>query len=100
MFEQAKRLKILPPYLFAKLDKMKQEAVRKGVDVISFGIGDPDIPTPGHIVRSLQKACANPLHHRYPSYEGMLSFRQVTAIILFIGPGIPSVKKSTATAST
>jgi len=79
VFEQAKRLKILPPYLFAKLDKMKQEAVRKGVDVISFGIGDPDIPTPGHIVRSLQKACANPLHHRYPSYEGMLSFRQAVA---------------------
>jgi len=79
VFEQAKRLKILPPYLFAKLDKMKQEAVRKGVDVISFGIGDPDIPTPGHIVRSLQKACANPLHQRYPSYEGMLSFRQAVA---------------------
>jgi len=79
MFEQANRLKTLPPYLFAKLDKMKSEVVKKGVDVISFGIGDPDIPTPGHIVRSLQKAGENPDNHHYPSYEGMPSFRQAVA---------------------
>jgi LL-diaminopimelate aminotransferase len=79
MFENAKRLKVLPPYLFAKLDKMKSEAIKKGLDVISFGIGDPDIPTPRHIVKSLQKASENPAHHRYPSYEGMFSFRQAVA---------------------
>lgn len=79
MFEQAKRLKVLPPYLFAKLDKMKSGAIKKGVDVISFGIGDPDIPTPPHIVRALQKASENSENHRYPSYEGMFSFRQSVA---------------------
>ncbi|PIZ16053.1 hypothetical protein COY51_03675 [Candidatus Desantisbacteria bacterium CG_4_10_14_0_8_um_filter_39_17] len=79
MFTQAKRLQVLPPYLFAKLDKMKSEAIKKGVDVISFGIGDPDIPTPRHIIKALQKASENSENHRYPSYEGMLSFRQAVA---------------------
>ncbi len=75
----ARRVKDLPPYLFAAIDKMKQEALRKGVDLIDLSIGDPDIPTPGHIVRRMKKAVENPAHHRYPSYEGMLSFRQAVA---------------------
>ena len=73
------RVKDLPPYLFAAIDKMKQEAVRKGVDLIDLSIGDPDIPTPKHIVQKMKKAVENPAHHRYPSYEGMLSFRQAVA---------------------
>jgi LL-diaminopimelate aminotransferase len=77
--ELAKRVKHLPPYLFAAIDKMKQEAVKKGVDLIDFSIGDPDIPTPKHIVERMKKAVENPAHHRYPSYEGMLSFRQAVA---------------------
>lgn len=72
-------MKDLPPYLFAAIDKMKQEAVRKGVDLIDLSIGDPDIPTPKHIVQKMKKAVENPAHHRYPSYEGMLSFRQAVA---------------------
>ncbi|MEK7308966.1 MAG: LL-diaminopimelate aminotransferase, partial [Nitrospirota bacterium] len=77
--ELAKRVKHLPPYLFAAIDKMKQEAVKKGVDLIDLSIGDPDIPTPKHIVERMKKAVENPVHHRYPSYEGMLSFRQAVA---------------------
>ncbi|MBI5409421.1 MAG: LL-diaminopimelate aminotransferase [Nitrospirae bacterium] len=77
--ELATRVKHLPPYLFAAIDKMKQEAVRKGVDLIDLSIGDPDIPTPKHIVQRMKKAVGNPAHHRYPSYEGMLSFREAVA---------------------
>lgn len=73
------RVKNLPPYLFASIDKMKQNALSKGVDLIDLSIGDPDIPTPEHIVDAMKKAVENPEHHRYPSYEGMLSYREAVA---------------------
>ena len=75
----ADRVKDLPPYLFATIDKMKQDALQKGVDLIDLSIGDPDIPTPKNIVQRMKKAVENPGHHRYPSYAGMLSFRQAVA---------------------
>ena len=75
----ASRVKNLPPYLFATIDKMKQETLAKGVDLIDLSIGDPDIPTPGHIVEAMKVAVEKPQHHRYPSYEGMLSFREAVA---------------------
>lgn len=77
--ELAKRIKELPPYLFATIDRMKQDAISRGVDLIDLSVGDPDIPTPKHIVERMKKAVENPVHHRYPSYEGMLSFRQAVA---------------------
>ncbi len=75
----SERVKNLPPYLFAAIDKMKQNAIAKGVDLIDLSIGDPDIPTPKHIVSSMKKAVENPAHHRYPSYEGMLSYRKAVS---------------------
>lgn len=77
--ELASRVKNLPPYLFATIDKMKQETKAKGVDLIDLSIGDPDVPTPGHIVEAMKTAVEKPEHHRYPSYEGMLSFREAVA---------------------
>jgi LL-diaminopimelate aminotransferase len=77
--EFAKRLSGLPPYLFAEIDKVKDEMRRKGVDLISLGIGDPDIPTPPHIVKALQSAAEKILNHQYPPYEGTLSFRTAVA---------------------
>jgi len=77
--ELAGRVKNLPPYLFAAIDNMKQEALKKGVDLIDLSIGDPDTPTPRHIVERMRKAVKNPAHHQYPSYSGMLSFRQAVA---------------------
>ncbi len=77
--ELAERVKNLPPYLFAAIDKMKQEALAKGVDVVDLSIGDPDIPTPAHIVEAMKTAVGKAEHHRYPSYEGMLSYRQAVA---------------------
>ena len=78
-YTPAKRLQALPPYLFAEMDRMKQEQARKGVDIISLGIGDPDLPTPPHIIQALAKAAADPTNHQYPSYEGMLAFRKAAA---------------------
>jgi len=77
--EVATRIKTLPPYLFAAIDKMKQEAISRGVDIINLGIGDPDLPTPMPIIESLANAAKDPKHHQYPSYEGMLSFRKAVA---------------------
>jgi LL-diaminopimelate aminotransferase len=77
--EVATRIKTLPPYLFAAIDKMKQAAIAKGVDIINLGIGDPDLPTPEPIIDSLAKAAKDAKHHQYPSYEGMLSFRKAVA---------------------
>ncbi len=79
MVTYAERINSLPPYLFAAIDKAKTEAIKKGVDVINLSIGDPDLPTPRHIVEAMKKALDNPAHHRYPSYEGMLSFRIAAA---------------------
>lgn len=78
-FELSERVKNLPPYLFAAIDKMKQEALSRGVDLIDLSIGDPDIPTPEHIVDAMKKAVERPANHRYPSYEGMLSYREAVA---------------------
>ena len=75
----ANRIKDLPPYLFAAIDKMKQEAIAKGKDVINLGIGDPDLPTPAPIIERLQKAVTDAKNHQYPSYEGMISFRKAVA---------------------
>jgi hypothetical protein len=58
---------------------MKQEQLKKGVDVISLGIGDPDLPTPPHIIEALARAAADPANHQYPSYEGMLALRRAAA---------------------
>ncbi|MHB1651120.1 MAG: LL-diaminopimelate aminotransferase [Desulfitobacteriaceae bacterium] len=77
--EEAQRIQALPPYLFARIDDKIAAAKAQGVDVISLGIGDPDLPTPDHIVERLIKAARNPENHRYPSYVGMLEFRQAVA---------------------
>ena len=75
----ASRLALLPPYFFAELDRLKKEVQSKGVDVISLGIGDPDLPTPRHIVDSLKRNADDPKNHRYPDYEGLPQFRQTAA---------------------
>ncbi|MDD3717066.1 MAG: LL-diaminopimelate aminotransferase [Actinomycetota bacterium] len=69
----------LPPYLFAEIDRRVEEKRRQGVDVINFGVGDPDLPTPSHIVEALCEEAARPEHHRYPSYRGMPRFREAAA---------------------
>ena len=75
----AKRLSQIPPYLFAEIDRKVQEKKRAGIDVISLGIGDPDLPTPERIVSVLQKTATDPANHRYPSYFGLAELRQSIA---------------------
>ncbi|HWQ69131.1 MAG TPA: LL-diaminopimelate aminotransferase [Patescibacteria group bacterium] len=79
LFSVAQRLSKLPPYLFAEIDRLKQDAIRRGMDIINLGVGDPDLPTPSHIIARMQQASADSRNHQYPSYEGMLSFRQAVA---------------------
>lgn len=79
MTTKAKRIGTIPPYLFAEIDRQREEAVARGVDVIDLGIGDPDQPTPDHVVERLCREAKNPAWHRYPSYIGALDFRQAAA---------------------
>jgi LL-diaminopimelate aminotransferase len=75
----AQRLDRIPPYLFAEIDRKVQEKKRAGIDVISLGIGDPDLPTPKRVVEVLQEAAADPANHRYPSYFGLAELREAIA---------------------
>lgn len=77
--QAAKRVREIPPYLFAGIEKKIQECKEKGIDVISFGIGDPDLPTPDFIIEKMAEQIKNPENHQYPSSVGMLSFRESVA---------------------
>ncbi len=77
--EKAERLKRLPPYLFKEIDRQKEEVRAKGIDIIDLGVGDPDLPTPPHIIQALKRAASDPANHRYPSYSGMGEFNAVVA---------------------
>lgn len=76
---KAARIENIPPYLFARIDKIKAEQISKGVDVIDLTIGDPDLPTPKSIISQMSQSIQNPKTHRYPSYAGMLAMRQAAA---------------------
>src|SRR5437016_11222221 len=75
----ARRLDLIPPYLFAEIDRKVQAKKQAGIDVISLGIGDPDLPTPGRIVSVLQETAADPANQRYPSYSGLAELRESIA---------------------
>jgi len=77
--EAAQRVRNLPPYLFAKIERLIAEKKAAGVDVISLGIGDPDQPTPAHICSEAARQIYEQENHRYPSSAGMLSFRDAVA---------------------
>ncbi len=69
----------LPPYLFAEIDRKKALKEAQGVDVISLGIGDPDMPTPQRIVDAMAEAIRNPKNHQYPAYAGSKRYRDACA---------------------
>ncbi|MFQ5901725.1 MAG: LL-diaminopimelate aminotransferase [Thermodesulfobacteriota bacterium] len=77
--EPAERISQLPPYLFAEIDRLKQEVKNKGIDIIDFGVGDPDMPTPKQIIDTMKMEVESPENHTYPSYEGLLQFRESVA---------------------
>jgi len=69
-YEFANRLKNIPPYLFAEIEEKVERKRKQGVDIIDFGIGDPDVPTPAPIVKEIQKQLTDPENHRYPTSAG------------------------------
>ncbi|MBU4464069.1 MAG: LL-diaminopimelate aminotransferase [Proteobacteria bacterium] len=77
--EKSDRLNSLPPYLFKEIDRKKEEVRKSGVDIIDLGVGDPDMPTPLHIIEALNRAALDPANHRYPSYTGMDDFNKAVA---------------------
>jgi alanine-synthesizing transaminase len=70
-----KRIKRLPPYVFAIVNQLKMEARRRGEDIIDLGMGNPDMPTPKHIVDKLVEAARNPRNHRYSASRGITHLR-------------------------
>ena len=74
--EHATRIQQIPPYLFAEIDRAIAKKKAEGVDVISLGIGDPDLPTPENILKEFCIAAHDPENHKYPSYAGMPTFRE------------------------
>ena len=75
----ARRIEKLPPYLFTEISRKIASKRAAGVDVITFAIGDPDIPTPPHIMASLHKAADDPANHRYPESDGLPELRRAIA---------------------
>tara|TARA_B100001971_G_C18224124_1_gene559168 strand:+ start:500 stop:1690 length:1191 start_codon:yes stop_codon:yes gene_type:complete len=75
----AKRLENLPPYLFVEITKKIAEKRAKGEDIISFAVGDPDIPTPPHIISRLIEAAQDSTNHRYPESDGLPELRRAVA---------------------
>lgn len=69
----------MPPYLFAQIDAKRDALKAQGVDVISLGIGDPDMPTPEHIVDAMAEAIRKPENHQYPDYAGSKAYRVACA---------------------
>lgn len=79
MVKLARRVKNLPPYLFVEISRKIAEKKARGEDVISFAIGDPDIPTPAHIIERLCEAAHDPANHRYPETDGLRDLRKAIA---------------------
>ncbi|GIK78071.1 MAG: LL-diaminopimelate aminotransferase [Actinomycetes bacterium] len=77
--DPSKRLEAIPPYMFAELERKVADKRAAGIDVISLGIGDPDLPTFPHIVAAMQAAVADPGTHRYPSNRGRAELREALA---------------------
>ncbi|MCL6563362.1 MAG: LL-diaminopimelate aminotransferase [Firmicutes bacterium] len=75
----AQRMEGLPPYLFLELDRIVERQRKAGHDVINLGIGDPDLPTPDHIVQAMKDALDVTENHRYPNYLGSNAFREAMA---------------------
>ena len=73
--EEFHRVKRLPPYVFAIVNELKQQARRRGEDIIDLGMGNPDLPTPRHIVQKVIEATRNPRNHRYSASRGITKLR-------------------------
>ena len=80
--DPSQRLEAIPPYMFAELERKVREKRAAGIDVISLGIGDPDMPTPEHVVEAMQAAVAENGNQKYPSNRGREEFRALARRLL------------------
>jgi LL-diaminopimelate aminotransferase len=78
-FEYADRIKRLPPYLFAEIEKNINEKKAQGIDLISLSIGDPDLPPPGFVIEALKEEVSNTKNHNYSFSQGEPDFRAAVA---------------------
>lgn len=78
-FEYADRIKRLPPYLFAEIERIIKEKKAQGIDLISLSIGDPDLPPPSFIIEALKEEVANLKNHNYSFSQGEPDFREAVA---------------------
>ena len=90
----AERIDKLQPYLFVEISRKINQKRAAGIDVITFAIGDPDIPTPPHILDKLIEAAQDPPNHRYPESDGLPQFRRAVAELVRQAvrhsPGLPT----------
>ena len=77
--EEFARIKRLPPYVFSIVTSMKIEARHRGEDIIDLGMGNPDMPTPKHIVDKMVEATRNPRNHHYSASKGITKLRHAIA---------------------
>ena len=75
-FEYAERIKRLPPYLFAEIEKIIKEKKAQGIDLISLSIGDPDLPPPPFVIEALKQEAADLKNHNYSFSQGEPDFRE------------------------
>lgn len=75
----ARRILDLPPYVFKRIDDKKRELIASGFQLLNFGIGDPDLPTPDFIIEAMNRAMRDNANQKYPAYEGCLQFREAVS---------------------
>ncbi|MBD2503570.1 pyridoxal phosphate-dependent aminotransferase [Anabaena azotica] len=96
----AKRLEKIPPYLFAEINRKREALIAQGVDIINIGVGDPDKPTPAHIIQALHEAIEDPSTHNYPPYEGTQEFREAAVKWMKRRFGVDSLNPNTEVISS
>ena len=75
-YRRTARLEKLPPYLFGRLNDTRLKMRREGIDIIDFGMGNPNIPTPPHVVEKLRETVMDPKTHRYSASRGIPNMRK------------------------
>lgn len=83
--KMSRRIENLSPYLFVEVNKKIAQKKAKGEEVVSFAVGDPDIPTPAHVIDKLCQAAKEPANHRYPETEGLPELRRALHLVSAAG---------------
>ncbi|NMG19504.1 pyridoxal phosphate-dependent aminotransferase [Brasilonema bromeliae] len=96
----AQRLEKIPPYLFAEIERRHHELVAQGIDIINIAKGDPDKPTPAHIIQAMHEAIDDPSTHDYPPYRGTQEFRKATAMWMEYRFGVTGLNPETEVISS